>query len=265
VELGERGAKTAGGSRAAAFAMFRASLREAQDYARNPAGYDGRSRDSLLMRADAEALVPVLNGAQPLLVHVESARDILQVLALRQDFPRLRLVLVGAGEGWLVARQIAAAGVPVIAGGLGDLPEAFETLAATQSNVGRMVAAGVTVSLGMIGDFDALQLRVAPQQAGNLVALGRRPGATGLSWAQALRAITSAPAEVIGLGDKIGSLRAGRAGDVVIWDGDPLELMSAPVAVFIDGVRQPLENRQTRLRDRYMTPAPGALPKAYDR
>ena len=64
---------------------------------------------------------------------------------------------------------------------------------------------------------------------------------------------------------EIGSLRPGRRGDVVVWDGDPLELSSAPVAVFIDGVQQPLTNRQIRLRDRYMTPQEGALPKAYER
>lgn len=265
VELGESGAKEAGGSRAAAHLLFRNMLHEAQDYAKNPAGYDGRSKDSLLLRADAQALLPVIAGTEPLLVHVESARDILQVLGLRQEFPKLRLVLVGAGEGWLVARQIAAAKVPVIAGGLGDLPESFEVLAATQSNVGRMAKAGVTVALGLVGDFDGLQLRTATQQAGNLVALTKLPGATGLDWGQALRAITSAPAEAVGLGERIGSLKPGRAGDVVIWDGDPLELSSIPVAVYIDGKAQPLENRQTKLRDRYADPAPANLPKAYDR
>jgi hypothetical protein len=60
-------------------------------------------------------------------------------------------------------------------------------------------------------------------------------------------------------------LKPGRAGDVVIWDGDPLESSSAPVAVMIDGVQQPLDNRQARLRDRYRTPQEGALPKAYER
>jgi imidazolonepropionase-like amidohydrolase len=263
VELGEGGADTAGGSRPAAYLMFRTMLREAQDYARAPASYDGRSKDSLLLRADAEALGPVVTGQVPLMVHVEAARDILTILALKQDFPALKLILAGAAEGWMVAGQIAAAKVPVIAGGLDDLPESFEKLAATQSNVGRMVKAGVPVSMGLLDRDEGLQLRLATQQAGNMVALNKVPGATGLSWGQALRTITSAPAEAMGMGDRIGSLKAGRAGDVVLWDGDPLEMESAPVAVWIDGVQQPIDNRQTKLRDRYATPAPGALPKAY--
>ncbi|BAV64378.1 amidohydrolase 3 [Sphingobium cloacae] len=263
VEMGEEGAAGAGGSRAASYLTFRTMLREAQDYAKAPASYDGRSKDSLLNRVDAQALAPVLNGQMPLMVHVESARDIVNVLALRQDFPALKLILLGAAEGWMVASQIAAARVPVIAGGLDDLPSSFEKLAATQSNVGRMVKAGVTVAMGLIGD-EGLQARIANQQAGNMVALTKVPGATGLSWGQALRTITSAPAEALGLGDRIGSLKAGKAADVVIWDGDPLEMTSAPVAVWIDGVEQPMADRQTKLRDRYADPVPQALPKAYD-
>ena len=144
---------------------------------------------------------------------------------------------------------------------LNDLPASFEQLGATQSNVGRMKAGGVKVSLGAFFD----QPRYAPQYAGNMVALGKVPGASGLTWNQAFAAISSGPAEALGLGDKIGSLRPGRQGDVVIWDGDPLELTSGVTAVYIDGVEQPLKDHQTRLRDRYKgSPTEGALPKAYD-
>jgi len=174
-------------------------------------------------------------------------------------------VLVGATEGWTVADRIAAAGVPVIANALNDLPSTFEQLAATQSNVARMRAAGVRVALGMINDDEARQVRLARQQAGNMVAVGRVPGASGLSWGEALATITSAPAEAVGLGGEIGSLRAGRRADVVIWSGDPLENSSAAELVLIDGVQQPLDNRQTKLRDRYRNPVEGDLPKAYDR
>ncbi len=264
VEFGETGAEEAGGSRAATVLTFRTMLREAQEFAKAPASYDGRSKDALLNRVDAEALLPVVTGAMPLMVHAESGRDILTVLSLKRDFPALKLIIAGAAEGWMVAREIAAAKVPVIAGGLDDLPSSFEKLAATQSNVGRMVKAGVAVSMGLMDRDEGLQLRLATQQAGNMVALNKVPGATGLSWGQALRTITSAPAEAMGLGDRIGSLKAGKAGDVVIWDGDPLEMTSAPVAVWIDGVQQPMDNRQTKLRDRYATPTEGALPKAYE-
>lgn len=265
VELGETGSAKAGGSRASAFLSFRNALIEAQDYARSMRPMGMRPHDALLTRQDAAALLPVVNGEIRLLVHVERAADILNVLKLREEFPALKLVLVGVSEGWLVANQIAAAGVPVIASALNDLPSDFEKTAATQSNIGRMKRAGVTVAIGMINDSDAHKLHYSPQYAGNLVALQRVPGASGLTWDQAFAAISSGPAQALGVDAMLGSLKPGRVGDVVIWDGDPLELSSAPVTVMIDGVQQPLDNRQARLRDRYRTPQEGALPKAYER
>ncbi len=284
VALGEGGARLAGGSRVSAHALFRNALREARQYgsdsrisgtaSRPPEQRTGddlpldprlvdnsaeRGDDVLLSRFDAAALVPVVNGEQKLYVMVERAADILAVLALRGEFPNLDLVLVGASEGWLVAREIAAAGVPVIADALDDLPGSFEQLAATQSNVGRMVRAGVKVAL----NASAMeQPRYLPQFAGNLVALADVPGAAGLSWGQAFAAITSVPAQISGSGT--GTLTAGAIGDIVVWDGDPLEVSSAPVQVYIDGVRQPLENHQTRLAQRYRDLDESDLPKAYD-
>ena len=291
VELGETGADKAGGSRASAHVLFRNALREAAELRRfaQPiaSGASGepdernrpvirdpnesrilgpdarRSEDVLLTRFDAAALVPVLQGRQYLLVHVERASDILQVLRLKREFPALKLVLVGASEGWTVADRIAASGVPVIASAVNDLPATFEQLAATQSNVGRMRAAGVKVSIGTIDDNDSRNLFAQRQYAGNLVALRNVPGATGVTWGEALAMITSRPAEAIGLGREIGSLLPGRRGDVVIWSGDPLEGASAAEAVFIDGVQQPLATHQTKLRDRYRYLPRRDLPEAY--
>lgn len=260
VELGETGHRRAGGSRSASHIHFRALLKEARTYARNPGAFDS----DLLKASDAKALLPVINGSTKLLVHVESANDILKVLDLRKDFPALKMVLVGANEGWRVADHIAAAGVPVLASALADLPYGFEDLAATQSNIGRMKDAGVKVAIGMINDRDAHQLRYSVQYAGNLVALNKVPRATGLSWDEAFAAISSGPAEIMDMGGQLGSLKAGRKADVVIWTGDPLELSTQVEKVIIDGVDQSLSNRQMRLRDRYANPAPGALPKAYD-
>lgn len=264
VELGERGAARAGGSRTASHAMLRNALAQAQIYAVNPASYGGRSNNDLLNRLDAAALVPVVQGRTPMLVHVEQARDIINAIALRRDFPRLRLVLVGVSEGWMVADQIAASGVPVIASALNDLPAQFESLNATQSNVGRMRAAGVDVAIGQIDDWDSHNIRYSTQYAGNLVALNRIPGATGVSWAEAFALISSRPAEVMGLGNEIGSLRPGRRADVVIWDGDPLELSSNVVSMMIDGVEQPVNTRQDRLRERYLRTDETNLPQAYE-
>jgi len=289
VELGEQGAEQAGGSRAAAHVLLRNALREAselgrglpaavtrtpsqpdsQPVVRNPNEsrlYDARrSQDVLLTRFDAAALVPVLQGRQILMIHAERAADIRQVIALSREFPRLRIVLVGADEGWTVAPELARSGIPVIASALSDLPAAFETIAATQSNIGRMRAAGVKVAIGTINDDDTRMAFRAREYAGNLVALAKLPGAAGLSWGEALAMVTSRPAEAVGLGGEIGSLQPGRRGDVVIWSADPLDNMAAAETVLIDGVEQPLVTRQTRLKERYQDLTPGVLPPAYRR
>ena len=263
VELGEAGRDSGGGSRASAHLLFRSALIEAQDYARAPAAYGQNGQ--MLTRADAAALVPVVTGRMLLLVHAERASDIRQTLALRKEFPNLKLVLVGATEGWMVAPEIAAAGVPVIASALADLPAAFETLAATESNVGRLTRAGIVTGISLIDLGPPPIQRNLTQYAGNLVALTRVPGSSGLDWGAAFASITSKPAAAIGMDAEIGSLRPGRRADVVLWDGDPLEFSSEPEAVFIDGIQQPMDNRQTKLRKRYATPVEGDLPKAYER
>jgi imidazolonepropionase-like amidohydrolase len=264
-ELGEAGARIAGGSRPAAWLDLKNGLAEAQRFARNPAAFDsGRDKGSLVKRLDAEALVAVVEGRMPLVVHVDRASDIVAVLGLRSDYPNLRLILIGAREGWLVADKIAAAKVPVITLSLFDLPDSFETIASTRSNVGRLTAAGVTVGFGLFGGDSGTQGRNLPYYAGNAVAQAAVPGGAGLTRGQALAAITRNPAAIFGMAD-LGTLEVGKRGDVVIWDGDPLELTSAPTAVFIDGVAQPMQSRQTLLRDRYRDLTRGDLPLQYKR
>jgi imidazolonepropionase-like amidohydrolase len=292
VELGEQGAETSGGSRAAAHALLRNALREARQVAggsaatRDASGrtpddaredpvvanpnetrsYEARrNQDVLLTRFDAIALVPVVQGRQLLVIHAERASDLRQVIALKREFPRIRMAIVGANEGWTVASELAASGIPVVASALSSLPAAFESIASTHSNVGRMRAAGVKVAIGTINDDEQRMAFRARWYAGNLVGLSRVPGASGLSWGEALAAITSAPAEAMGIGADVGSLRPGRRGDLVIWSGDPLDNLSAAEAVYIDGIQQPLETRQSKLRDRYRSLERGALPEAYRR
>jgi hypothetical protein len=294
VELGESGGNTAGGSRPSAYVLFRNALREAaelsryapsiassasrspdaigeQPIVRNPnesrefGPGAQRSDDVLLTRFDAAALVPVLRGRQYLLVHVERARDILNILQLKREYPALKPVLVGASEGWLVADRIAAAHLPVIASALNDLPASFEQIASTQSNIGRLRAVGVQVAIGMIDDNDTRYMFNERQYAGNLVALNDVPGATGVRWGEALAMITSRPAEILGLGGELGTLAPGQRADVVVWSGDPLQVSSNAEMVLIDGVQQSLETRQTKLRDRYRDIGDSALPEAYQR
>jgi len=253
--FGEAGAGVAGGSRGGAMVLFRETLAEVRLYARNKAAYQ---RDDLrplsLSRADLEALIPVAEGRMPLIITVSRAADILQVLRLAEE-EGLKVILDGAEEGWLVADQIAAAGVPVLLNPLANLPGNFERRAARMQNAAVLNAAGVMIAIkGNEGSIH--RARETRYNAGNAVSHG-------LPYEAAIAAITVNPARIFGMGGQFGELRAGAAADVVIWSGDPLEPLSQPVAIYINGVEQPLESRPFLLRDRYLGGGEGARPPAY--
>lgn len=241
VALGERGSRLAGGGRGAAHVM----LRQALDEASGKAGSD--RFDNLLARIDVDALKPVVRGDIPLFVEVERAADIRNVIALKRSYRRLKIVLVGANEGWMVADEIAAAGIPVITDASLNLPDRFEILGATLANAARLRKAGVTIAIatGPNGSNEAHNARLLLQLGGIAVSYG-------LAWEDALAAVTINPAKILGVESVLGSLSPGKRGDVVVWNGDPFELTTRPVAVYIDGQAVPLESRQTKLRDRYL-------------
>jgi imidazolonepropionase-like amidohydrolase len=246
VNLGEDGSDHAGGSRADALVNFMNALEEARTYQANRANYvRSGGRDGLNNRLDTEALIPVLNGDVPLLIVAQRAADIRATLALKSRYAKLKIIIAGASEGWMVARELAAANVPVIIYAQDNLPRSFEVTAATMANAARLRRAGVLVALG---SFDQQQnSRLMAQYAAILTSL---PGQDALSDAEALELITAAPAKIFGM--NAGMLEAGKQADVVIWDGPPLDLASAPVRVFINGANIILQSRQTKLRDRYL-------------
>lgn len=265
VEFGENGAGLAGGSRPAAHAQLLHLLDAAKRLAANPAAdIGGDDEGALAKRRDVEALLPVVNGTQLLMVHAERAADIRELLKLKTRYPALKPVVVGGREAWLVAADIARAGVPVITHSLYDLPDDFEGLAASRNNVGILQAAGVTVVLGPLGGIGGTTPVNLPAYAGNAVGQGLIPGGKGLTKGQALASITANPARVLGLADT-GTLDVGKRADIVLWDGDPLELMSTPTMVWIDGVAQPMTSRQTELAQRYKTLGRTDLPLQYPR
>lgn len=252
VAMGYAGARRAGGTRLGGWAALRETLDEAISYAANPRDYVMRPRDHRHASRDLAALGPVVSGRQPLIVEAHSAADIRTLLKIKSDY-NLNIVLLGGGEAWRVARELAAANVPVILDPLLNLPYQFEMLGATLENAARLHEAGVRIGFA---DGNTHNLRLLPQLAGNAVAAG-------LPYDAALEALTVNPARMYGLESRLGSLEAGKAGDVVIWDGDPLEVTTRPVAVFIDGRQMSMENRQTKLRDRYKDLSRGELPHAY--
>ena len=250
--LGEGGAQRAGGARGAAMLRLREALQDALDYAANRAAFErGDRREYSVSRLDLEALVPVVRGRLPLVITAQRASDLEAALRLAKEL-ELRLVLAGAEEGWMVAKEIAAAGVPVLLDPLDDRPERFEVAGATLENAARLQKAGVTLAF-MSGE--AHNARNIRQLAGNAVAYG-------MPWDAALASLTSVPARIWGIADRYGTIEPGKDADVVIWDGDPLEVTTAAERVFIRGVEMPMKSRQTELRDRYKDLA-GPLPPAY--
>lgn len=240
VTLGESGAGRAGGSRAAAMLLLREALQDARDYAANRNAFmQGNRREYALSRLDLEALQPVLRRELPLIISVNRAADILNVLQFaRQE--NVRVILSGAEEGWMVASDLASADVPVIINSMNNIP-GFDNLGATLENAARMHAAGVTV---MLSSFDGSNVRNLRQVAGNAVSYGMPHEA-------ALAAVTQVPAQVFGIADRYGTLEVGKDADVVVWDGDPFEFATKAEYVFIRGHEQLSDNRQQMLFERY--------------
>ncbi len=244
------------GSRPVLWAEFRETLDDAREYWTERAGYHrpGGARDQRSNRIDLDALEPVIHGREPLIVNVDRASDIRQVLQYCQT-NKLKLIILSGLEAWRVAPELAAAHVPVVIENDLNLPNSFADLGATLKNAARLDAAGVAVVF-QPQDGSAHYARTLTQIAGNAVA-------NGMNWDHALAAITKNPAQVFGIDNTYGTLETGKDADVVIWDGDPLDVTSAPTAVFIKGANIPLVSRQTRLRDRYRNLEQKNLPFAY--
>ncbi len=239
--LGEGAAGAVGGTRAATTMRLREVLEDARLYPRRRAEYErGDTREYAASRLDLEALQPVLERRIPLVLEAHRASDIQGAIRLAQEY-NLRLIIEGATEGWMVAEELARARIPVVVRVLENLPGNFERLGARYENAALLRQAGVPVVLTSGDTHNARNIR---QEAGNAVAYG-------LPYDEALRAVTLYPAQLWGLQD-YGSLAAGKVANVVVWDGDPLEIMTPVSAVVIRGREIPLVSRQTQLRDRYL-------------
>lgn len=241
VDMSQSGAATAGGSRAAAWAFLRAAFEDARFY---PGRFMSHHEGDAIDRFDAAALDEASSGDIPLVMQVERAADIRRAIAFADSNSQIDLIIVGAAEAWMVAEELAEADIPVILDPLRNLPASFDTIASRLEAPAILHEAGVRTAYTTISADLYFNARLIAQQAGNAVAHGA-------DWEDAFAAITSVPAEIYGVDDEFGSLQEGRAADVVVWTGDPLEVMSAPTHVFIDGERQSLETRQGRLAERY--------------
>jgi len=229
---------------------LRALFDDVKYYMGHRGDYDrAQTRTLGATNTDLEALVPVIEGKMPLVVDADSMADIDSALALARDY-KLQIIISGGAEAWLTVDRLAAAHVPVLTGAMNNIPDSFATLNQRQENAALLRKAGVKVALVGNGDGDEshFNARNLKYEAGNAVAYG-------MSWDDALRAITLTPAELFGLSDRIGSLQAGRDANIVVWSGDPFEFSTQVEHVFIKGREIKEKSRQDMLTDRYK---PGA-------
>lgn len=222
---------------------LRTVLEDARVYALKKTAFESAAlRQLAAPAADLAALAPVLAGKIPLLVEAHRSTDIEAALAIARDF-KLRIAIVGGAEAWMVAPQLAAAKVPVLTTALDNIPTSFAALGQRQENAALLQKAGVEVVL-VAGGGETFNVRNVRQHAGNAVAYG-------LPWDAALRAVTLAPAEALGVADTVGTLAPGKQANLVVWDGDPFEFATRAERVFVRGREVQAPSRQDMLTDRY--------------
>lgn len=249
VRLGSGASELSGKSRAAQWMLLDQLVAEARG--RVPSD----SPHALLTPAGRAVLARFLAGQGRIVVNVNRAADIRQLLRWAQK-ENVRVAISGGAEAWKLGAALAQAKVPVFVDGLADLPADFDQIGATLENAARLDAAGVSVGFSQAGDasHNARKLR---QHAGNAVA-------NGLPWEKGLAAMTRVPAQAIGVDDRIGTIAPGKQADLVLWTGDPLDVINTAQQLWLGGKAVPMRSRQTELRDRYLR-AEGSLPRAYGR
>ncbi len=242
VSLGSKGNRA--GSRARAFLRLREALEDARLVSSNRGPYLSRNlRPVSLSAAELGVISLALDRELPVVFEVDRAADIRTVLQIVREY-RLRAILLGAAEGWKLADEIAATGVPALVNPFENLPSDFDRLDARADNALHLHKAGIPVGFTLRGAAHfAPRLR---QAAGNAVR-------NGFPYDAAIAAITSVPAQIFRVVDT-GVLRPGALANLVIWNGDPLEVSSWPTRMLIRGHEVELRSRQDQLTERYLTP-----------
>jgi imidazolonepropionase-like amidohydrolase len=193
-----------------------------------------------------EALIPYLKGERPVVIGVYESYDVETIMHLAQEF-HLKVILNHVTQTQEVLDEIAAWKVPVIIGSIYDAPRANERYDAIYSLPAELAKRGVKIAISSAdggGPVSSHSSRNLPYAAGFAVGYG-------LPYDEALKAITLNVAEMFGFGDKLGSLDVGKMANVVLANGDPLDVRTDVKQVYIQGVAVPMVSRQTQLRDEY--------------
>jgi imidazolonepropionase-like amidohydrolase len=235
------------GSRGELIVKLRELLEDTKFFQTHRDAFDrAQTRPFTASRLDLQAMIPVVEGKLPLLITVNRASDIDAAMRLAHDY-NVKLMISSGAEAWMMADKLAAARIPVLTGAMNNIPDGFASLGQRQENAGLLRKAGVQVALignAGGGDEEAFNVRNLKQEAGNAVSYG-------MTWDDALRAVTLAPAEFFGAADRVGSLQSGREGNVVVWSGDPFEFTTRAEHVFVRGREYNEKTRQDLLIDRY--------------
>jgi imidazolonepropionase-like amidohydrolase len=254
VEVAEVGGMTApksGGSRAAQWMLLRSALSAAQQAKRSD------EPGPLLSAQNLNALAPVLAQKIPLAILASRESDLRQAVALAGEY-KIRVVLIGAEEGWRVADLLAVHKIPVVLDPYASGPSTYDAIGSRLDNAAILDRAGVVVSFRASFVHVSYNAGIALREGAGIAV------ANGLPWAHALRALTSGAAETWGIEDHYGTLAPGQDADVVLWDGDPLEPTSAPALVLVRGQQVSLVTRQNELEQRYSPRHAGdPLPPAF--
>lgn len=187
-----------------------------------------------------EALLPYLDGKKQIVLAAEEASDLETAVGLAKEF-NLKFMLNHISYTQPVLDYVASLKVPVIVGPIYENPKPDERYDAVYSLPAQLNKRGVKIAFA---SFDAHNARNLPYQAGFASAFG-------LPHDEALKAITLNPAEMWGVADKLGSLDVGKTANVVVSNGDPLDVTTDVKQVYIEGRAIPMTSRQTRLRDQY--------------
>jgi imidazolonepropionase-like amidohydrolase len=231
--------------------QLRQAFIDALDYDQKIAAYDKKKNSADAKDKDKagappkrdlkfEALLPYLHGKKPVVLAAEQPNDLLTALDLANEF-HLKVILNHVTHSASLLDKIAATGLPVIIGPIYEQPKESERYDAVFSMPAQLAKRGVKIAFA---SYDSHQARNLPYAAGYAVGFG-------LPAEEALKAMTINPAQMWGVDKDLGSLDVGKMGNVVVANGDPLDVKTDVKHVFIQGQEIPLVSKQTELRDQY--------------
>ncbi|HKF20807.1 MAG TPA: amidohydrolase family protein [Candidatus Angelobacter sp.] len=228
-------------------AQLRQAFIDAQDYEAKLTAYEKKKaadpeKAGVPPKRDLrlEALLPYLHGQKPMVLAAEEPNDLETILDLAKEY-HLKVIFNHLSHASEVLDKVAASGFPVIVGPIYEQPKEWERYDAVYRLPAEMAKRGIKIAFAT---YDAHNARNLPYAAGYAVGFG-------LPADEALKAVTLNPAQMFGVDKDLGSLDTGKMANVVVANGDPLDVKTDVKHVFIGGVEIPLVSKQTELRDRY--------------